>query len=413
MIFTSGQGGESGVDGADTTAWDGDGTDTDDVLIVNGCLPDAIDGFYGYVHQCGGQIFASFSASGLSDARSVVFGNGVEGDFYSEPKVMACCSEFDDLTSDVQPHLYQCYVDLIETLCRSIPVRINEAAKDAGPAAKEQATSLANHIASASGQTECKDTFKNGEFANWEPGNLDSPLEGTWYVGNNDAWGDIQDPQITIDAEVTTVFLPADPADDIECVDNGNSDNQSFIVADEDAPELQLSLVNGDVVLVGPTTAQGSFTANPKLSSEMNGCSGRACSSISISENTADWTVHSWTFYSAGATEVSDTSTGLTVESFRLEAVGGIQGEIVDHDHFEIGAGQAWFLLTGTIDGFPHMLPVQNTRSIFVRRRSDTWTTSTVQVEFVDANKERWVLSFGGAMWHSLRRATGDSLAEK
>jgi hypothetical protein len=402
-VVTSGlyEGGE----GVDDTAGPVMGTDTDDEL-PNGCLPDAVPGYFGYVHQCAGEILAQSTASGIPGADLVQFGNSVEGESYAEPKVMACCDPLEPEGSS-EPHLWNCYLDLVETLSRSLPIRIVDAVKSSGPAVKNQATKLANYIADADGQNLCKEAFlADSEFAAWEIDDLQAPLQHTWVLANDPGyaaeaseWPLIEDPEIYIDATVDGIFLPPNPVDWIECVDQGKSDSQSFLVPSEDSPDYAFTINLGDAVLVGLTTQDGTFTANPELSAQDNDCSGLGCSSISFSEDAGTWTVHSLVLHSAGPTEVSNRTTSFTADFFRVELVGPVTATSLGPNKFAIPMLVHTFVLSGSLEGVPHILSGTNLTDIVVENRAGVWGTNSFALRYVDSDAQPWDLTIGAASW--------------
>jgi hypothetical protein len=85
------------------------------------------------------------------------FGNGQPGDDYSNPLVMGCCAEISQPFCGSSAS-QSCYLDLVETSCQSLPVRIDEKAEEQalnGP--KEALHDLAAWIRDHQG--ECRSAF--------------------------------------------------------------------------------------------------------------------------------------------------------------------------------------------------------------------------------------------------------------
>jgi hypothetical protein len=95
------------------------------------------------------------------------FGNGQPGDEYSEPLVMGCCAEISEPFCSSSAS-QSCTLDLIETSCQSLPVRIDEKAEEQGLAGpKEALHDLATWI--RDNQTECRSAFGSTEVETTDP----------------------------------------------------------------------------------------------------------------------------------------------------------------------------------------------------------------------------------------------------
>jgi hypothetical protein len=95
------------------------------------------------------------------------FGNGQAGDEYADPLVMACCAEVMDpfCSSDASQ---SCYLDLIQTSCQSLPVRIDEKAEEQGLAGpKEALHNLATWIRDNQGM--CQSAFGSSDVETTDP----------------------------------------------------------------------------------------------------------------------------------------------------------------------------------------------------------------------------------------------------
>jgi len=154
-------------DGADDTAGGGSSPT---------CLQDPVEGQWRTRLQCAGELHATMSLDvtvvGIEvDQDPVpidkVFGNGQPGDEYTDPLVMGCCAEI------AQPFCsssasQSCYLDLIETSCQSLPVRIDEKAEDQGlDGPKEALHELATWI--RNNQAQCRMAFGSTEVETTEP----------------------------------------------------------------------------------------------------------------------------------------------------------------------------------------------------------------------------------------------------
>ena len=95
------------------------------------------------------------------------FGNGQPGDDYADPLVMGCCAEISTPFCSSSAS-QSCYLDLVETSCQSLPVRIDEKAEEqdfAGP--KEALHDLATWI--GNNQEQCRAEFGSSEIAGTDP----------------------------------------------------------------------------------------------------------------------------------------------------------------------------------------------------------------------------------------------------
>lgn len=144
-------------DGADDTAGGGP---------TPACLQDPIEGQLRTRLQCAGELHATMTldvtVAGFGVDQDPVpidklFGDGQPGDEYSNPLVMGCCAEISEPFCESSAS-QSCFLDLIETSCQSLPVRIDEKAEQqglAGPKAAlhDLATWMRNN------QEACRSTF--------------------------------------------------------------------------------------------------------------------------------------------------------------------------------------------------------------------------------------------------------------
>lgn len=143
------------------------------------------------------------------------FGDGQEGDDYSDPLVMGCCAEvMDPFCSSSASQ--SCYLDLIETSCQSLPARIAEKADEqALPGPKEALQNLATWI--GNNDAACRAAFGMAEVESMAPAcaaggasSYESVLAGRqWEIPGTHSGGstDISNVVITVgQASVTGAF---------------------------------------------------------------------------------------------------------------------------------------------------------------------------------------------------------------
>jgi hypothetical protein len=148
------------------------------------------------------------------------FGNGQAGDEYSDPLVMACCAEvMNPFCSSSASQ--SCYLDLIQTSCQSLPVRIGQKAEEQTlPGPKEALQDLATWI--GNNQEACRSTFGSSDVETTAPtcaaGDTSSygPLLAgrQWAIPGTFSGGttDINNVVITVNqASVTGAYTGAPP----------------------------------------------------------------------------------------------------------------------------------------------------------------------------------------------------------
>lgn len=155
------------TDGADDTAGGGSSPT---------CLQDPVEGQSRTRLQCAGELHATMTldvtVAGFDVDQDPVpidraFGDGQAGDEYSDPLVMGCCAEITAPFCNSSAS-QSCYLDLIETSCQSLPVRIDEKAEEQGLAGpKEALHDLATWI--RDNQEQCRSTFGSTEVETTEP----------------------------------------------------------------------------------------------------------------------------------------------------------------------------------------------------------------------------------------------------
>lgn len=404
---------EGGTSDEETGAADsGSGGTPPGPVLVQGCLledpdPDMPGPAFGYVHQCGGRIFAAFGASNLEAARTELFGSDQPDDPYAAPKVVACCDPLEEPSQFEVPHHAACYIDMIETACRSLPVRIVEAAQDGPAVVRPQATRLANWIASEGGQEDCKREFRDDSgFDQDDPG----LIQHTWNLPNRsglDGWPAIEDPFVRLDAEILSLFLPDSRDERLECEDNGLSDDQIFIV-NKGTEEETRTLARGVAHLSGKNYFEPDesdpLVLDLPLAATENGCIGEhGCSLLAVGDpdgSRSGWTLETMNLNGASRVASPGRKSNVVVERFRLQLAGPAPAFEERAGVLRVEPGDAVFAVSGRVAGTATILYTTNKTPIVLRSTgSGGWNSSSFSATFTDTNGEVWRLTLPPSAW--------------
>ena len=371
------------------------GTDTDDDLIP-GCRAKAVEGEFGFVHQCeGGWGVEVRDDAGLLFDDFGLFGDGI--DEYARPTVMACCDVYEE-PPPPQPHFHHCYKDGIETMCNTVASWVKTATTGiAGSgAAIEAAGKAANCKAAINAVID--------DTSTWDP---DAPpstgLEATWTIGSFGCIaGNCQMDNLRVDFElgINDVFIPESGDDYLECVDNNFNLGETYLSLADD-PEFETLLEEGDGVLVGPVYDQSRMSATPVFASEDTQCVAPLCSRMSFSDNGTDWTLDDLVLYSSDEVVISDgDDLNYTADWLTIELVGDVTGTEVSTNKFEIAQGDAFFKVNGVLQGLGgHVVTGWNVSKITVEKRGSMWQTHSFSIDYKDDDGDTWTLTVGRADW--------------
>lgn len=181
------------------------------------------DGLLRTVFQCNGQLTATIQFQTLIGDCPQLLGKaqacqqshqfGVGLDPYDMPAVMACCDVEGVSADEVLVH---CAADMVEQVCRSIPVRMQElidgeALKDK-KVAKKQVQALQDWL--EANPLKCRAALLHHAEV---PGEVESR---SFEVPNSADWSLIKDFTITLDeAVVESAVVPEDPSEQLSCSD--------------------------------------------------------------------------------------------------------------------------------------------------------------------------------------------------
>lgn len=158
---------------SDTEPEQADETGAGELQPVEGrCLyePDPMGELYGLRYQCAGRVFLDvtiehpFAGSPEEVPIELEFGEGVDGDSYQSPHVLACCPWYDpQATNCSQPHERACWVDFVEQGCKSMVGKIEAFAHATFPgvlhaAERNAVLKVADHVRDH--QDQCTAAFR-------------------------------------------------------------------------------------------------------------------------------------------------------------------------------------------------------------------------------------------------------------
>jgi hypothetical protein len=402
-------------DPGDCTA-SGDGTsggDDDDGEVRDACILGTPDGHTRTVHQCIGQVFAEMSfttlngncAETLKDAslcqESHYFGPA--HDPYDMPAVMACCDV--DAAIDEDERLQYCAADLIEQVCRSIPMRLQKLIDDDKiGAGKEQAQKLQNWLAKH--PDVC---YQKLYRATDEPGRL---APATWLVNNgkNGHWPLLNDFTITItSAAAVATWLPEDEDLWQSCTDIRYNNTEIFEQADPDpdpSPDGRWARLRESpiVSIEGPPMFGGPVSGTGTVESLASGCRGPRCSTLEFTvDHDAAWTLEELEFFARGAVRLTNGPATLAVERAAIRLYGNALGtrELDARRTWvhTIASGHAHFVISGVGGGDVYGLRwATNATPIELVATEHGWSLDQFVLEH-DDGRGSWFVSLPATRW--------------
>lgn len=358
------------------------------------CLYDPDPVMHGYRYQCAGSIDLDlvvthpFEGSPEVEPLELPFGQGVEGDDYADPLVMACCPAYDPAVLNCsQPHERACFVDLIEQGCKSMVGQIEDFAHDrfpgVGNAAKRTAVlKIADYV--RDNQAECVAAFRDETGIAAMPAMCDQDGNGPGYTAllEGGYWSFDPDGLVSL-VELSVAraewhgLHPLGPDDGPleECESADDNDDVMFLEVDPATGSTILHLVAGSVGVVGPgATGTG----------ELGSTSALAVGPRSL-ENLA--------LHSAGAAMVTAGEATVPVEAFHVRlwdrAPADAEGQTLI-----VQPGEARFAVSATVLGHHAVQTATNASPIVITHGADGWRTSSFSI----AHRE-WSLAVAPARW--------------
>ncbi len=403
------QGGETG--GAETGGNEeggGGGTGGEPQPLAEGeCQHNNDESVVGWRWQCEGELFASIEFDAplnkscddiLGDRCSEHHRFGPSNDTYEAPDVMACCGEYDAAYKDT--YLEFCNYDLAQQVCVSMAKRLEKLVKDGSFGVYVgQGAALQQWV--AENYTTCFAALVQND-SDPDPGVLVS----FWDVPNDPKWSDLSNFVISIDTgtESTGVFQPTDPAEWLPC--NGATDNNDEVFEGDPAPGtgtvFGVDLMNtvtgtltGPVILGGPVTAPATFSAS---------CAFKGCSAAEFWIDSGETVVEDIVLYTDGFTASNGNGSSMVVDSARVSLYDTVPMQPIYDPAglflgYQVTAGSAFFLLSGTSDGvFDHYLATNSTDMLITESRG-VWEIETFDIEYVDQSSYTWTLSIPATRW--------------
>ena len=190
------------------------------------------DGLLRTVFQCNGHVKATIQFHTLIGDCPQLLGKaqacqqshefGVGLDPYEMPSVMACCDAEGVPEDEV---LVYCAADMVDQVCRSIPLRMQELidgeSLDGKKVAKKQAQALQGWL--AANPQKCREALLHHSEV---PGIVEAR---SFKAPNSSDWKLIKDFTITLnEAVVESTSLPEDPAEQLACSDSHFNDTELF-----------------------------------------------------------------------------------------------------------------------------------------------------------------------------------------
>lgn len=358
------------------------------------CLYDPKPLIHAYRYQCAGSIFLDlvvthpFEGSPETEPFELTSGQGVDGDEYLDPLVMACCPEYDvDMPNCGQPHERACFVDLIEQGCKSMVAKLEDFAHERFPglsnAPKRNAVlEIASYVRDH--QAECVAAFRDDTGIAAMPASCDEDLNGPGYTSlledgywSFDPDGLVELVEIDVaQAEWHGLFpIGPDTGTLAECSSADDNDDVMFLELDPATGSKALHLIAGSVHLVGPG-AEGT--------GELGSTSTLAVGPESL-QNLA--------LHSAGAAMIVAGDATLPVDTLHVRLWDRAHAE-VERQTLTVQPGEARFVVSATALGHNAVQTASNATPITITRGADGWRTSS----FILAHGE-WSLVVAPGRW--------------
>lgn len=402
-----------GDDGDNQLGGDDDGAEAGPLCVA------VAKGYERTVHQCDGSLSVAISFNTLLGDCGKTLGNpalcselhlfGPTKDAYEMPAVMACCSPFKG--EDQGTYLQYCAADMIEQLCKSIPVRLQKYIDDGRFAIGEnQAQKLQNWLAKQSSQQDCYNTLYEASMDPDSPGQLSN---ASWLVnkGNNSAWTLLNDFTITVNSGVVdTVSLPEDTEQHIACSDNSYNNTELFEDTIPRSPGIHTITTMasaGSATVFGPELLGGRVHGVGRLSSLADSCQAPWCSTLEITADrgAGQWTLEELELFADGAVSLSNGSVKVLIErsAIRLYHVGlgtirpDRSGALV----YTLDTRAANFVITGVGGDVYDLRWAVNASPITARMTAKGWVLDSFVIEHEDSKGQRWVVTVGATSWES------------
>jgi len=376
--------------------------------VEDHCLIEPVDGFYGYRYQCEGSVSidivieGNFDGSPAGDSFELPFGQGVEGDSYEEPLVMACCPWYDtSLPNCGQHHQRACIIDLVEQGCTSMVARIEDYAYDTYPglldtvqrnAVLQVAEYVRTHLNDCAAafweETDIASTPPAcDEYDNGQP--YISMLEdGVWTF---DPDGPIDKVQISVAEAQWNGLYPIEDAHHTAkaCQSADYNDGVVFLEVDPTPESKILRLAAGSVTLHGPSMEGiGELSSSSTLAIVMGASSSGSLENLAL--------------HSAEAANLITADMTIPVEAFHIRLWDRTPA-VVDADRttLTVAPGAARFALSATAFGESRVRFATNATPIVITKQPLGWHSSAFSIHDPDHGEPR-SLVIAPAWWQGV-----------
>ncbi len=363
-------------------------------------------------HQCNGygntkvyfDVVGAGNENGSYELQGLVSfgGTAATDESYENPKVMACCAPAFDDEDDLEgtQHYKACFNDFAQAGCKGIWTQLM-AAKEAdgvGPIKELNIQSLADWVATH--QQECYEAFWVTSGAkDWVSQNVNDELELNyiWELPSSADTTNFTNIKIEIwSGFIFDVNLPPDPEDWIVCESQQDNDHVSIV---EGVPSNGnvFELYYGDAALTGPGSPP--LGGSSEFTSANTACSH--CSIISTEETLDGVWVHSLVLDTADAVAIDAGMTTMTLDNARIALYAPVLATEVGSLYYEIGVGEAMFVVSALESGAATVETTLNSRTIELEWEPTltspfgTWTVSPLSFTYTDDNSAEWTLETG------------------
>lgn len=356
----------------------------------------------------------NFDGSPVSDELVLDFGDGVDGDSYEHPHVMACCPAYDFAAPNCeQGHEQACFADLVEQGCKSMETNLRDFASDqfGGEgiinAAKRAAVhKIADHVRDH--QEDCLTRFFYDTGIGMTGSTCDAEDNGVPYdemlqsgVWAFDPDGLVDNVQLSVRAAEWTGLYPEDGTEQ-QCSSGDDNDGVLFLEIDPAPESMLLHMLAGSVALLGPSLDGGRVEGFAELGAEARGCRAGQCSTLAIAIDPAAEvaSLENLGMFAVGAAEVGTAEAAMTVDDFRI-LLWDSTPAAVDREGrtLTIPAGRAWFAVSAAAGDAVGVVAATNETEIVITRAGDDWMSSTFTLTYQDGAGEPWALVIMPARW--------------
>lgn len=401
---------------------DGDG----DAPREPSCAAEA-DGFERTVFQCNGKLLATINFRvGLKDCPALFgnakwcresheFGFGIEP--YEMPAVMACCDSEGVPEKEILVH---CAADMVDQVCRSIPMRlqriIDGEALKGKEGAQKQARALKRWLESH--RQECREAFLSHAPT---PGALS---KASFKVPNDLKWSLINDFTITLsEAAVESASLPNDPAEQLPCSDAHFNDTEVFetklpIAAGHwvEAPLFDrggqrlagtLSWTDADVAIHSSLRIGGlPVAATAPAESLSSACQQPRCSAIELTEHVGpgQLTLEELALFADGGVVINHGRLPVQLDDAALRLYGASTAELMRIQNgpgrvYMIAPNGAHFVISGSLADRRDVRWAVNITWMFITVDVDQIRILDFSVQHVDGSGETWTIHVPETRW--------------